>query len=78
MGRRRKEEAFVKFKSQDVIHSAQALIAASGILVAVTDQYTHTGQLSVGAVLHATSVIDEVIDRLKLTEVAIEQSLLPF
>lgn len=72
------EEAVVSFKSADVMVSAQDLIAASSILGAVTDQYSHTGTLSLGAVLHAQNVIDHVIDRLDLTEILLAHSKVPF
>lgn len=72
------DETYVQFKSGDVLHSAQALIAVSSILVAASDQYAHTGSLSIGAVLHAGNVVDAVIERLGLAELAIEQAVLPF
>lgn len=73
-----KKRDFVSFKSEDVLLAAQSLIAASSIIEAVADQYAHTGTLAVGALMHAGNVVDIVIDRLGLAELAIEQSSLPF
>lgn len=72
------EEAFVQLKTDDVIHAAQSLIAVSSILVAVADQYAHTGQLSIGAIRHAGNVVDQVIERLGLAELEAQQAILPF
>ena len=78
MSQSKKVEDFVKTPTSDMLHAAQSLIAASSILVATADQYAHTGSLSVGAIVHASNVIDNVIERLGLAELAIEQSVLPF
>jgi hypothetical protein len=78
MPEKTKSEDFVQIKTKDLIHTAQSLIAVSSILQASCDQYATTGHLSVGAVLHAGNVVDLVIEKLGLAELAIEQSSLPF
>lgn len=78
MSKKTSEENFVQFKTEDVLHAGQSLIAVSSILTAVADQYAHTGILSVGAVLHAGNVVDLVIEKLGLAEIAVEQIELPF
>lgn len=78
MSRTTKSEAFIKFEQGDVIDAGKSLIAASSILVACSDQYANTGQLSVGALVHAANVVDRVIERLKLAELIIETQEMPF
>jgi len=78
MSEKKKAENFVRYKTEDMLHAAESLISASSIIVAATDQYVHTGSLSVGAVLHAGMVVDAVIERLGLSELEIEQKSLPF
>ncbi len=68
----------VCFPTKDVVDASHSLIAVSSILLAVSDQYAHTGQLSVGAVVHAANVVNNVIDRLGLVDVLIEKDDLPF
>jgi hypothetical protein len=74
----KKAEEFVEIKAEDLVHSAQALIAVSSILQAACDQYATTGQLSVGAVIHAGNVVDNVIEKLGLAEIGFERKSLPF
>lgn len=74
----RTEENFVQFETEHVLHAADALIAVSSILSALADQYAATGQLSVGALLHASNVIDNTVERLNLAELVIKQTELPF
>lgn len=74
----KKVEDFVKLKTSDVIDSAKSLMAASSILTAASDQYAHTGILSVGAVVHAGNVIDHVIEKLGMADLIIDQDMLPF
>lgn len=73
-----KSEDFVRFTSEDVLYAAQSLMAASSIITAATDQYVHTGSMSVGALIHSSNVVDNVIERLNLAELAIEQAVMPF
>ena len=72
------EEDFIQFTSFDIRFAAQSLIAASSIMQATADQYAHTGQLSVGAIIHASNVVDNVIERLGLAEIAVRSLELPF
>lgn len=72
------EEDFVTFKAADVLSASQSLIAVSSIVEAVVEQYAHTGVLSVGALVHAGNVVDEVIGRLGLAELDVDEGLLPF
>jgi hypothetical protein len=73
-----KERDFVSFKSKDVLHAAQSLIAVSSIIQATADQYAHTGQLAVGALVHAGNVVDNTIERLGLADLVIERPFPPF
>ncbi len=63
---------------EDMKYAGQCLIAVSSILTATADQYAHTGALSVGAVVHASNVVDMVIDRLSLVDTLIDSEDLPF
>jgi len=78
MSKTNEDGPFVKYPSEDVIQAAQSLIAASSILTACADQYASTGGLSVGALLHAANVVDSVIEKLNMAELAIENTPLPF
>lgn len=69
---------FITYDKGDVMHVAQALIAVSSIIAAVSDQYAGTGQVSVGALLHASNVVDEVIERLDLVGILEGYSPIPF
>lgn len=78
MARVTKIEHFVKFETREVIEAGQSLIAVSSILGAVCDQYAHTGGLSLGAILHASNVVDRVIEQLKLVDILSDEEPLPF
>jgi len=57
--------------TRDVFETASAsLIAVSSILDAVSDQYSHTGNFSVGSVVHCRNVVDQTISLLGLDEFA--------
>lgn len=68
----------VSFPVQNVRYAQEHLIAASGLLGAISHQYAQEGVLSVGAVLHVANVIDGVIEKLNLASMEIDQQLLPF
>ena len=72
------QHVWVKFETPALIDAAQSLIAVSSILVAVSEQYASTGALSVGAILHTANVVDSVIEKLKLTDLIVEEDSLPF
>jgi len=72
------EEKFVTFKAADVESASQSLIAVSSIVDAVVEQYTHTGTLSVGALIHAGKVVDEVVVKFGWAQLGEGQDLLPF
>lgn len=78
MTQENREETFVKFKTDDVVHTADTLIALSGQVTAIHEEYTKTGSLAVGALLHVSSTLDQVIKLLGLDEIAVEQQSLPF
>lgn len=71
-------EDFVTFPTKDVIHAAQSMIAVSSMMDAIVGEYANTGIVAVGALQHASSVVDGVIERLGLAELEIEQASLPF
>lgn len=68
----------VSYPSQDVVDAGHSLIAVVSILLAVSDAYASTGQLPVGAIVHAANVVNEVIDKLKLVDVLVEKDDVPF
>lgn len=72
------DETYVTVTRADALDAAKSLIAVSSILVAASDQYAHTGSLSVGAVLHAAHVVDAVILRLRLDDLVEAHPTLPF
>ncbi len=72
------EEDFVQFKVEDVLHATQSLIAVSSILLAHVDHYAATGSVQIAAVQHCGNVVDEVIERLGLSELIIKQAELPW
>lgn len=72
------EQNFIKVPSRDMLYAAQSLIAVSSIQQACADQYADNGVLSLGAIIHCSNVVDNVIERLGLAELANEQSELPF
>lgn len=72
------EETFIQYKADDVVWAAQSLIAASSIIMAVSNEYAHAGSISIGALIHAGNVVDGVIERLDLAEVEGQQRSLPF
>lgn len=74
----RTEKDYISLETQDVKDAGRALMAASSIIVAACDQYAHTGNLSVGAVLHAGNVVDNVIESLGLAELLADSPKLPF
>jgi hypothetical protein len=78
MTENKRSEDFTKVKTKELVEAGRSLIAVSSILVATCDQYASTGSLSVGAVLHAGHVVDEVIEKLGLAELAVEYNTLPF
>lgn len=72
------DENFVTFSSQDVLYAAQSMIAVSSMVDALVSEYANTGVLAVGALQHCGNVVDNVIERLGLAEMEIQQTSLPF
>lgn len=72
------EKAYVTFPQEEVIWACQSMIAVSSIIVATSDEYANTGQLSIGALIHAGNVVDHIIDKLNLADLLIDVQDLPF
>lgn len=72
------EKSRVCFPSSDVRFATEALIAVTSQLEAIRQNYMKTGQLNVSAVEHVAGVVDEVIDKLGLAGLVLEQENLPF
>lgn len=69
---------YVSFPADDVKFATLSLIAASSQLEALAHRYKVHGKMSPGAISHAVSIIDTVIERLGLSDMEIDETALPF
>jgi len=72
------EEHFRQVSYKDLVAASHTLMAASGIVTALSNEYSVHGVLAVGALRHVTNMIDQTIGRLGLDTVEDTQERLPF
>lgn len=70
-------ESFISYPSKDAIYAAQSMIAVSSMMDAIVAEYANTGVVAVGALQHCGHVVDNVIEKLGLAELEIEEASSP-